>query len=110
MKSGLYVLAGESATALHAAWANWLFTPTTKDSKVFRGLSPGVPEDPAGCGAACPVLAVEGASPLSTSRGRAPGALPTAGDVSGRVSGPCTKRMVRLAPKVRATIDSKSCK
>src|SRR5215470_15936827 len=41
MKRGLYVRAGAWATARLAAWAISLFGPTTKDSKVFRGLSPG---------------------------------------------------------------------
>jgi hypothetical protein len=38
-KSGLKVRAGASATALAAAWANWLFAPTTNEAKVLRGLS-----------------------------------------------------------------------
>src|SRR5215467_7026272 len=38
---GLYVRAGACATARLAAWAISLFGPTTKDSNVFRGLSPG---------------------------------------------------------------------
>src|SRR5262245_66477565 len=41
MNSGLYVRAGACATARAAACAISLFGPTTKDSKVFRGLSPG---------------------------------------------------------------------
>src|SRR4030095_11875887 len=41
MKRGLYVRAGACATARAAACAISLFGPTTKDSKVFRGLSPG---------------------------------------------------------------------
>src|SRR5215471_10160574 len=41
MKRGLYVRAGACATARLAACAISLFGPTTKDSKVFRGLSPG---------------------------------------------------------------------
>src|SRR5213592_148680 len=40
-KRGLYVRAGVCATARLAAWAISLFGPTTKDSNVFRGLSPG---------------------------------------------------------------------
>src|SRR6059036_4349493 len=39
-KRGLYVRAGDCATARLAACAISLFGPTTKDSKVFRGLSP----------------------------------------------------------------------
>src|SRR5207247_5611257 len=38
---GLYVRAGACATARLAACAISLFGPTTKDSNVFRGLSPG---------------------------------------------------------------------
>src|ERR1700749_5054160 len=41
MNRGLYVRAGACATARLAACAISLFGPTTKDSKVFRGLSPG---------------------------------------------------------------------
>src|SRR4030095_11088150 len=41
MNSGLYVRAGACATARAAACAISLFGPTTKDSNVFRGLSPG---------------------------------------------------------------------
>src|SRR5438132_2991122 len=41
MNSGLYVRAGACATARLAACAISLFGPTTKDSNVFRGLSPG---------------------------------------------------------------------
>src|SRR5215211_8021667 len=41
MKRGLYVRAGAWATARLAACAISLFGPTTKDSNVFRGLSPG---------------------------------------------------------------------
>src|SRR6266536_6679147 len=41
MNSGLYVRAGACATARDAACAISLFGPTTKDSNVFRGLSPG---------------------------------------------------------------------
>src|SRR5512132_3155823 len=41
MKRGLYVRAGACATARLAACAISLFGPTTKDSNVFRGLSPG---------------------------------------------------------------------
>src|SRR6267143_1319105 len=41
MNSGLYVRAGAWATARAAACAISLFGPTTKDSNVFRGLSPG---------------------------------------------------------------------
>src|SRR6266550_7936917 len=40
-KRGLYVRAGACATARLAACAISLFGPTTKDSNVFRGLSPG---------------------------------------------------------------------
>src|ERR1022692_2454331 len=40
MKRGLYVRAGDCATARLAACAISLFGPTTNDSKVFRGLSP----------------------------------------------------------------------
>src|SRR6266513_2110803 len=40
-KRGLYVRAGDCATARLAACAISLFGPTTKDSNVFRGLSPG---------------------------------------------------------------------
>src|SRR6266496_2766430 len=40
MNSGLYVRAGDCATARLAACAISLFGPTTKDSNVFRGLSP----------------------------------------------------------------------
>src|SRR5256886_10182305 len=40
-KRGLYVRAGAWATARLAACAISLFGPTTKDSNVFRGLSPG---------------------------------------------------------------------
>src|SRR5207253_9675690 len=41
MNSGLYVRAGACATARLAACAISLFGPTTRDSNVFRGLSPG---------------------------------------------------------------------
>src|SRR5947208_455 len=41
MNSGLYVRAGACATARLAACAISLFGPTTNDSNVFRGLSPG---------------------------------------------------------------------
>src|SRR6187401_3182599 len=41
MNSGLYVRAGACATARAAACAISLFGPTTKDSNVFRVLSPG---------------------------------------------------------------------
>src|SRR4029453_1643886 len=41
MNSGLYVRAGACATARAAACAISLVGPTTKDSNVFRGLSPG---------------------------------------------------------------------
>src|SRR5438067_13932740 len=41
MNSGLYVRDGVCATARLAACAISLFGPTTKDSNVFRGLSPG---------------------------------------------------------------------
>src|SRR5438445_1175536 len=40
MNSGLYVRDGACATARLAACAISLFGPTTKDSNVFRGLSP----------------------------------------------------------------------
>src|SRR5437588_4021558 len=40
MKRGLYVRAGDCATARLAACAISLFGPTTNDSKVFRGLRP----------------------------------------------------------------------
>ena len=40
MKRGLYVRAGDCATARLAACAISLFGPTTNDSKLFRGLSP----------------------------------------------------------------------
>src|SRR6266480_5002934 len=40
MKRGLYVRAGDCATARLAACAISLLGPTTNDSKVFRGLSP----------------------------------------------------------------------
>src|SRR5206468_2235347 len=40
-KRGLYVRAGACATARLAACAISLFGPTTKDSNVFRGFSPG---------------------------------------------------------------------
>src|SRR5438445_1629699 len=40
MNSGLYVRAGDCATARLAACAISLFGPTTNDSKVLRGLSP----------------------------------------------------------------------
>src|SRR6266567_3973022 len=40
MKRGLYVRAGDCATARLAACAISLFGPTTNDSKVLRGLSP----------------------------------------------------------------------
>src|SRR3954471_14983008 len=39
MNSGLYALAGDSATATDAAWANRLDEPMTKDSNVYFGLS-----------------------------------------------------------------------
>ena len=39
MKSGLYALAGASATATAAAWANRLLAPMTKVSKVYLGFS-----------------------------------------------------------------------
>ena len=39
MNSGLYALAGASATATAAAWANRLLEPMTKVSKVYFGLS-----------------------------------------------------------------------
>ena len=39
MKSGLYALAGASATATAAAWANRFDWPMTKLSKVYFGLS-----------------------------------------------------------------------
>src|SRR5438045_9171057 len=39
-RRGLYVRAGACATARLAACAISLFGPTTKDSNVFRGLSP----------------------------------------------------------------------
>ena len=39
MNSGLYALAGASATATAAAWANRLLAPMTKVSKVYFGLS-----------------------------------------------------------------------
>src|SRR5438034_9794515 len=41
MNSGLYVRAGACATARLAACAISLFGPTTNESNVFRGLSPG---------------------------------------------------------------------
>src|SRR2546423_15236542 len=41
MNSGLYVRAGACATARLAACAISLFGPTTKDSNVLRGFSPG---------------------------------------------------------------------
>ena len=40
MNSGLYVREGSSATAWHAAWANWFELPTTKVSKVWRDAMP----------------------------------------------------------------------
>src|SRR5205085_594476 len=40
MKRGLYVRAGDCATARLAACAISLFGPTTNDSKLFLGLSP----------------------------------------------------------------------
>ena len=39
MNSGLYALAGASATATAAAWANRLLEPMTKVSNVYFGLS-----------------------------------------------------------------------
>ena len=39
MNSGLYALAGASATATAAAWANRLDDPMTKVSKRYFGLS-----------------------------------------------------------------------
>ncbi len=39
MNSGLYALAGASATATAAAWANRLLAPMTKVSNVYFGLS-----------------------------------------------------------------------
>ena len=39
MNSGLYALAGASATATAAAWANRLLEPMTNVSKRYRGLS-----------------------------------------------------------------------
>src|SRR5216683_2284401 len=39
MNSGLYALAGASATATAAAWANLLLEPMTKVSKVYLELS-----------------------------------------------------------------------
>ena len=39
MNSGLYALAGASATATAAAWANRLLEPMTKVSKMYFGLS-----------------------------------------------------------------------
>jgi hypothetical protein len=38
MKSGLYALAGASATATAAAWANRFDCPMTKLSKVYFGF------------------------------------------------------------------------
>src|SRR6478735_5505146 len=39
MNSGLYALAGASATATAAAWAKRLLEPMTKVSKVYLGFS-----------------------------------------------------------------------
>src|SRR5256886_16160291 len=53
-KRGLYVRAGACATARLAACAISLFGPTTNDSNVFRGLSPGTVAPGYGLlGAAC---------------------------------------------------------
>ena len=58
MNSGLYALAGDSATATAAAWANRLDEPMTNVSKVYFGLS-RLPPSPGGrgrsarCWAAC---------------------------------------------------------
>src|SRR5688500_15643743 len=40
MNNGLYERDGASATARHAAWANWFEDPTMNVSNVYRGLRP----------------------------------------------------------------------
>ncbi len=75
MNSGLYALAGASATALAAAWAKRLEDPITKVSKVYRGFSREVSER----------LSLSALSPESAGSGR--------GRISSRFS-----RAAKLSP------------
>ena len=65
MNSGLYALAGDSATATAAAWANRLDEPMTNVSNVYFGLS-RLPPSPAGRGRVLAV--VQAGAPARPSR------------------------------------------
>src|SRR6201996_7455258 len=69
MNSGLYALAGASATATAAAWANRLLDPITNVSNVYLGFSRAPPGRGAAYGAEPPArLDPPGASRSSASR------------------------------------------
>src|SRR5437763_8334611 len=82
MNSGLYALAGASATATAAAWANLLLDPMTNVSNVYLGLSlvaagrgtgwPVPPGRTAFGGPWAPLPSAGPAPPRSCSRGSMP--------------------------------------
>src|SRR6185369_14510601 len=79
MNSGLYALAGDSATATAAAWANRFDEPMTNVSKVYFGLS-RLPPSPAGRGRSSRWCSPTWALPsLITRPGPLSGGLSTAG-------------------------------
>ena len=84
MNSGLYALAGASATATAAAWANRLLEPMTKVSKMYFGLS-----------RLSPVVAAAARLPgAGPGRGRVPG-LSGAGERDRRAAPRRTRRAGR---------------